>query len=474
MTSTLLQFGAVILVVMIGFAMALHVLFRDVDTFGETFLGLFKAMLGETDFFNEFSGGRFDLAATILVVLYLFIVTIMLLNLLIAILSTAHAQVQENVEGEFKVSKARIVAYYRMVVDKNLLPAPFNLVQLVVSLVVTVLWCGCGCLRRVHGVNPAMDADGNPPGAAPDEEKTDEVEGQGQMGIYESATEGGEHRAGGDRFGERGRSEVAESTRTQRGSWRDAYKDTEQGFGLVVFWLVLGPVAVAGGALLWILSALPLFPYAQYAWYTSFKQRYAKMEAQQNKNEKRRSPVSRWGFVGWRWAGITVSSVTVTPVCLCVLWFLAATRVFPYGAEKANDGAGGLPKGESNPIIESILRKGPGGVGADKLRGFLQNPMNDKDARQDKKDRNTTVVEHIKLLQNRLEMTTKDALEELRNSVKSELREVMQCLEATKEELKRLGDHVASRRELTELFNSVASTSQVQEMRDRLEKIPAA
>eukprot|EP00752_Nemacystus_decipiens_P008850 g7897.t2 len=165
MTSTLLQFGAVMLVVMIGFAMALHVLFRDVDSFGETFLGLFKAMLGDTDFFDEFSGGRYDRVATILVVIYLFTVTIMLLNLLVAILSTAHAQVQGNTGGTFKVVKARIVDHYRLVVDEDLLPAPFNLVQLLLSMVevtFAVLYYYVAELRRnaenvkVHDTTAAL------------------------------------------------------------------------------------------------------------------------------------------------------------------------------------------------------------------------------------------------------------------------------------------------------------------------------
>eukprot|EP00752_Nemacystus_decipiens_P018673 g16741.t1 len=92
MTATLLQFGAVMLVVMIGFTMALHVLFHDLEDFGDSLLGLFKAMLGDTGIFDEFSGERYDAVATVLLVVYLFIVTIMLLNLLIAILSTSHAQ----------------------------------------------------------------------------------------------------------------------------------------------------------------------------------------------------------------------------------------------------------------------------------------------------------------------------------------------------------------------------------------------
>ena len=76
MTTILLKFGFVMGVVMLGFTMAFHVLFRDFDSFGESFLDLFRAMLGETSFFTEFSGDTYDAVATILLVVYLFIVTI--------------------------------------------------------------------------------------------------------------------------------------------------------------------------------------------------------------------------------------------------------------------------------------------------------------------------------------------------------------------------------------------------------------
>lgn len=457
MTSTLLQFGAVMLVVMIGFAMALHVLSRDDNSFGETLLGLFKAMLGDTDFFDEFSGGRFDLVATILFVAYLLIFTIMLLNLLIAILSTAHAQVQENVEGEFKLSKARIVAYYRMVVDEGVLPVPFNLVQLVLSMIIAALWCGCGCLGRAHDINPAKEFVRNASGAAvspsADEQRQDSVGEQEQMEMDESvrndiSTEGGESQAGEDSDEEGARIEVDESTKTHRHPWEDAYKNTVEGFGLIVFWLVLGPVALAGGALLSILSALPLFPYAQYEWHKRFKHMEAKTRAS---DQKRRSPMSKWGFIGWRWVCITVWSVAVAPVCLSVMWFLAALRVLPYGA----DGAREPSKRESTSTIESMLKKGPGGVGVDKLREFLEDPMNDKDVRHDERDRKTT-VEHIKLLRNRLEMTTKQELQELQNHVKSEMKEVLERQEAIKKELKEQRNSFAARNDMEKMGNDVA------------------
>eukprot|EP00752_Nemacystus_decipiens_P005574 g5043.t1 len=128
MTSKILQFGAVMAVVMIGFAMALHVLFRDLDSFGQTFLGLFKAMLGDTELFKDFSGGRYDGVASFLVIVYLFIVTIMLLNLLIAILSTAHAQwaigTYQMVTGICKLSKTSGAGKEELIVESILRKDP--------------------------------------------------------------------------------------------------------------------------------------------------------------------------------------------------------------------------------------------------------------------------------------------------------------------------------------------------------------
>lgn len=85
-------------------------------------------------------------------------------------------------------------------------------------------------------------------------------------------------------------------------------------------------------------------------------------------------------------------------------YFLAASRA---RAER-----GDPPDRTRIPTIGSMLRTGPGGVGADKLREFLEDPMDDMDVRHDEKDKNTT-VEHTKLLRNRLESTTRKELNEL-------------------------------------------------------------
>lgn len=347
MTTTLLKFGFVMVVVMVGFAMALHVLFRDLDRFGQTFLALFRAMLGDTDFFEVVSGSQYDGVATFLLVVYLFIVTIMLLNLLVAILSTSHAQVQDNASTELKVSKARIIAH-RWVVDNDLLPAPFNLLQLTVSLVVVLLaclWNATSCVRR-GGLRGLIGADGF----------------FGADGLYLRAS---------------------------------------GAVGRVVFWLILGPVAVGGGALLWITSS---FPFAQYAWYAQYKE---------EKNKTATIGLSP-GSIILRWVLIFLWCIIVAPIYLLWLWITGCGRVLlPCCFNKKTAGGSVVQTRVKSPTIESLLLSKPGGgVGADKLREFLEDPMNDDDVRQDEKDR-PTMVEHIKLLRNRLETTSAKKIEEL-------------------------------------------------------------
>lgn len=141
MTVELAKFLVVISVVMVGFAMSFYALSRGDYTFGDTCLNLFKAMLGEVGLSEEFSvldddddcGYVLGSVATLLLVLYLVILTIMLRNLLIAVLSTSHARVAESAERELKVSNTRLIQHYRVVVDRHLLPAPFNLSQLAAS-----------------------------------------------------------------------------------------------------------------------------------------------------------------------------------------------------------------------------------------------------------------------------------------------------------------------------------------------------
>lgn len=66
---------------------------------------VFKAMLGETDYFDQLSGTDYDTVATLLLVVFILVITIMMLNLLVAVLSTAHARVDNDADMEFKASE---------------------------------------------------------------------------------------------------------------------------------------------------------------------------------------------------------------------------------------------------------------------------------------------------------------------------------------------------------------------------------
>ncbi|CAM9844008.1 unnamed protein product [Ectocarpus sp. 8 AP-2014] len=370
MTTTLLKFGFVMVVVMIGFAMALHVLYHDVDSFGTTFLALFKAMLGDVDFFNEIATDQYDndSVATVLLVVYLFVVTIMLLNLLVAILSTSHAEVQDNVKVEVKVSKARVVEHYQWVVEHHVLPAPFNVLQEVLSwavwMVVMLCWLVVAMLQGMR-----MD----------------------------TLREGCEQANG-------------------------VYVHVRDVFGQFVFWLVLGLVAVTTGVAMWILSGLPIFPYAQYAWYKQYKG--AELTSQE------------WTGLGLcsicgRYVLIFLWCVIGAPMSLVVLWLAAfVCQVLPACFLPAKEKS---PPSVAKPTIERMLLKGDAGARADKLRKFLEDPMDDEHVRQDEKERRAT-VEHIKLLRNRLEKSSMENIKLVRDHLE----------ETTKSELQRLNDRMAS------------------------------
>lgn len=89
-----------------------------VPPYTQVWQNVFKAMLGETDFFDEFSGTQFDTVATVLLATYLVIMTIMMLNLLVAVLSTAHARVDQNADQEYKVQGHMPHIYTRLSVQR--------------------------------------------------------------------------------------------------------------------------------------------------------------------------------------------------------------------------------------------------------------------------------------------------------------------------------------------------------------------
>lgn len=149
MTRELVRFGIVMLIILLGFAMSLHALFwgsSEDYTYRDAFLDLFRAMLGDLQLLetiSENNNGQEDVATT-LVVVYLVIMTIIMLNLLIAVLSTAHAKVHGNIDMEYRVSSARLMGHYVWAAKQHILPAPFNLV-------IGAVWCVSYCLRQLCG-----------------------------------------------------------------------------------------------------------------------------------------------------------------------------------------------------------------------------------------------------------------------------------------------------------------------------------
>ena len=179
MSSELIQFVVVMGVVMLGFAIAFFALVREIDdsTFSGSLLGVLFAMLGELSFFDEFAETRYEAVGTLLLATYLIIMTIMLLNLLVAVLSTSHSKLEGNVL--IRVSRARFYMLYRWVVEVDVLPAPFNLLQMV-----AVVPCG----------------------------------------VFDLVVQ------------------------------RKSHVAVRKSVGRVAFWLVMGPVAIVAGTLLWLVS----------------------------------------------------------------------------------------------------------------------------------------------------------------------------------------------------------------------------
>ncbi|CAM9444927.1 unnamed protein product, partial [Discosporangium mesarthrocarpum] len=162
MLRLLISFSVLLLVIILGFAVAFQSLFRNdvcmpsFHEFDTSLITLFQAMLADFNVDGFFegtvdcpvdnvelccNGSPHGYVGIALMVAYVTLMAICLLNLLIAVLSTAHANVQENAEREFAVTRAAIIIHYAHEVENNMLPAPFNILQEgVSSLVMSYSW----------------------------------------------------------------------------------------------------------------------------------------------------------------------------------------------------------------------------------------------------------------------------------------------------------------------------------------------
>ncbi|CAM9872703.1 unnamed protein product, partial [Hapterophycus canaliculatus] len=143
MFGEMLHFGLVLGTIMMGFTVSFFALFADEESYGGVWLSVFKAMLGEVNAFDDlYEDSVYRDVSRFLLVLYLIVVAVMLLNLLIAVLSTEHAKVEQQQDRAFRESKVRIMKLYSRQVDADLVPSPFNLVQL-------ALWLAASAVDRV-------------------------------------------------------------------------------------------------------------------------------------------------------------------------------------------------------------------------------------------------------------------------------------------------------------------------------------
>lgn len=319
-TVELVKFSVVIFIVMLGFAMSFHALFGNVESFGVTCLHLFKGLLGDADFFDEFSGGRYDAVASFLFCVYLVVIAVMLLNLLIAVLSTSHSRIAEKADQEFRVSKVLLIEHYRLVVGKQLLPPPFNLLQLVIVTFATCLFAGRWTRRR------------------------------------------------------------------------EACARAKEAVGRLAFWLVLGPIAAVGGALLWVVSAL----HACIAW-----SRYYHRNASQSSSEV--EVLSVW-WRALRYIVIFAWCVVGAPMLLVAFWLTAPLRwIMPQPWGWLWDNRHPICTRRCRPMsANEMLRTPRGGLAVSDIQKYLDDPLSGLEVRQDEKPKHAT-VEHMKLVLDHLD-----------------------------------------------------------------------
>ncbi|CAM9198081.1 unnamed protein product [Ectocarpus sp. 12 AP-2014] len=145
----LTRFGALMLVITLGFALAFYAMFgsmsaslpdggdiTEYDTYYSSILTLFSSMLGNFSF-EVFKGAPMAEAGEVLMAFFLCVMNITLLNLLIAILATAHARLEGNADKEAVLSEAVIITQYRRAMRLDSLPSPLNVPQELIS---CVLW----------------------------------------------------------------------------------------------------------------------------------------------------------------------------------------------------------------------------------------------------------------------------------------------------------------------------------------------
>ncbi|CAM9209896.1 unnamed protein product [Ectocarpus sp. 6 AP-2014] len=380
MTGLLAKFGMIMLLVMLGFVTSFYSLYKETTTYGVVWKAIFRATLGETDYFDDFSGTTFDGVATALLVVYLVLLTIMMLNLLVAVLSTAHAKVDADAGLEYKVTKARLIQHYVNVVEIDRLPPPLNLCQWIFALPFMVLDLCSRSSRRpsTARTNSAADSASN--------------------------------------------SSSSSSSSNEETKRDSSHFDVARGcFGRLAFWAMLGPIAVLAGWVLWMISIVKA---PVVVWQTSGdKSRGGRIARMLLVIFACAVGAPFWHLVMWVRGGVAGARRTMRALGCCCFCRggrgggakrvgertpTASMTVRGFPATTVAEGA----EDDVEKVVPIVLQEADGALSTSELQIFLDDPMSHPAVRRDEETRATT-VEHIKLLRNRLEATTKEHMDGL-------------------------------------------------------------
>lgn len=161
------RFSVFVAIIMCSFALAFFALFSSCSAgldqeknlaesfqdFGAALITVFEAALGQFNIRELFGGEGLEESELIcgrpagilgagifIMVLYLVIVSILMMNLLIAILTTAHADVHANAEKEFRLARTKLIQQSSRSVVNGRVPPPLNLMTLAFGFIGDSIW----------------------------------------------------------------------------------------------------------------------------------------------------------------------------------------------------------------------------------------------------------------------------------------------------------------------------------------------
>ncbi|KXZ43689.1 hypothetical protein GPECTOR_83g301 [Gonium pectorale] len=166
MIKEVFKFAVPGVILLMGVSFTIYSTFRDravpqLESLPSVVLLLFRTFLGETMFevLQDEDNTLYNLYGNIIVLLYALTATVVLANLLIALI-TYHFK-PEKVESQSRFQMAEILAHYEYMVEHQLIGAPFSLPQLLLTSLLPSGWRSMAPASTLHRM-ALMPIDGNP------------------------------------------------------------------------------------------------------------------------------------------------------------------------------------------------------------------------------------------------------------------------------------------------------------------------